>query len=267
MAIGTYFTELLAYPITQASLLAEIDKLLKKNPGSSSIGNFVSYDTYNTTDGYGNKTYFQVYSIALSSSTYATVYCNVSVNVNLAVYVTWYMSWNVTTHTGTNASGQISFTTFNSLSNINCVNVYSSEYNFTILQQGTVVAVIGFVRPLNIKSTVSEPYCIFPTASDFTSWTSLAVHYFGTSYQTYRTDIGNSYLGSADPNNFNKRDSQPGINFYDNSNGIIWGKTSSDMVIMAASGTALFQKTADANNNIYRILSARTGGLAVATSS
>lgn len=269
MAIGTWSKSTIDSP-TAAKLVAEIERNLKLNTGDpvTGIGRITTFDSYTYTDWWGNSSSYTIYQLKISQSDqYGNVYCRLRVDNNLQIQTTWFTTWDKSQHNGQNSSGDINSNfNFNSSQSVNVFTVVSNEYTLVNLQQGGNIWPVGWLIPEKKQPWVKDSmYCVFfPKNSQFDPWQSLGIHPFGTNSAQYFTNLNNNYLAFPNQNNDNQSDSEAGIILRsDNRQGDV-GKTSDDMVSVAAEGMVPFQSISDPSTGYnYRLLRNAAGGLAV----
>lgn len=209
-----------------------------------------------------------VYGIVLDSAkTFGTTYLRVRVTSTLVIATAIYTAWNATAHTGSNASNEVAYPALVSSAPINFVALNGGdEFKFAVLWSGAVTLFLGFIAPANRPAwwdLNTWNYCFFPTDSTLTLLYSSLLNPYNT--QTTHTSLNNVYMGLSNLQT-NRRDVLPGVIFYNASNRGIAGRTSDDLIMVAASGASRFDTIQiPGDTKEYLLLSNVSGGLAVRT--
>lgn len=255
MTVATRIDSFTPPVVTQLSLYEGI-KTAFANAGFTN-----PFDDYTS----GTERYL-IYAIVLDSSkTYGTTYLRIRLLNNLAITQSIFSTWTVSNHTGTNPSTEVGYTTLANNIQVNFVSLNGgNEYKLIMLMQGTVIIPLGFISPANKPlwwDLNAWNYCFFPISSNFDTWRSTALNPYGNA--DHNNSLNVPRMGSANPQT-NRRDLLPGIIAYTATNQGISGRTSDDLVTVAASGTTrydLLQIPEDTRE--YLILHPASGGLAV----
>lgn len=244
--------------------LADAIKAAMTNAGFSAI-----FDEY--TSGTDR---FLVYQLVFDTGkTYGTVYLVIKINASFAVTQRLYTSWNKNTRVGDNAGTE---TTTSGATLVNNAQVEfvgfsrSPEFRIVALFQGTVSIFLGYIRPENKPNWWDEnvyPYAFIPVSnSNFTTW-------YGTALTPYSGGAGTggrlqahlnvAQFGTQNPVT-GRRDILSNILFYSSANEGIAGRSSADLVQVAA--TNLLKKDiiqVNPGTEEYYLLNGVAGGLAV----
>lgn len=206
-----------------------------------------------------------VFSIVLDSTkTFGTTYLRVRITATFVIAEQIYATWNATTHVGTNGSSEIVYAALVTTSQINFTSLNGgSEYGFSIFNQGVNTFILGAVAPTNKPSwwdLNAWNYCFLPTTATFSLFRTTGLNPYAntendTTLNTPRMNIANTQT--------NRRDLLPGIVFYNQSGQGISGRSSDDLVMVAAGGTTRYDVVQIPNDpKQYLILNPAAGGLA-----
>lgn len=210
-----------------------------------------------------------VYAIVLDNTkTYGTTYLRVRVTTTFIVGQQLFSTWNAATDTGTNSSAEITYAALvaNVQVNFTALNG-ATEFKLVMLTQGATAIALGFISPFNRPSwwdLNAWNYCYLATTNTFAVFRSTALNPYTNAEND--TSLNVVRMGTANAQS-NRRDLLPGIIFYSQSNQGISGRTSDDLVMVAASGTTRYDTIQiPGDTKQYLLLNPSSGGLAVRTS-
>lgn len=223
--------------ITQANFMAAIVAAMT-DAGFPSI-----FDSFSS-----GGTEFRIWELNFNASTFGKAYLQVSLTAGLAVQSRLFTAFNAATDTGTNGGTQataVTFTTGTSISFSAFKPTTGSEFRQVLIQQGSTVAAIAYVRPANIPSWWDENshlYCFLPTTPSWATMATAATAASPYGSATLSTSVGDSSLTNAAPNG--KRDVLAGFFINSgtsspNANSGKAGKTSDEIGIGACSGLTI----------------------------
>lgn len=215
-----------------------------------------------------------IYEIVLDNTKLAgKVYLQIKVTTALAVTQILYTAWNTATDTGSAASTETTAVTFASNIAIDSVNLSKdTEGRFVVLSQGTTIAFLGILRPTNKPTAWNEdsfPFAFIQKndwAAPWSIWFGALSSPYGTTaaLNTYTTLLNDARMATQNPIN-NRRDILAGIVLFSPTQGIA-GRTSDELVIIAASGLARFDPVqVTPGTEEYLLLNGGAGSLGVRT--
>lgn len=210
-----------------------------------------------------------VYSIPLTSSElYGSAYLQVKITDGLAVTQQLFAEWDSSKKIGISGGRESTSVTFSKTANLQ-VRTFRKEGEFRLiaLSQTDKFALLGYLRPSDKHPAFDETtgQYIFQSNNTwklpFVAWNSSGATFYQTS--DYTSNMGNINLSKAHPVT-NKRDLVAGMLLYANSGYGIVGKTSEDIVSVAAAGLNKFDIIQDASaNNEYVLLYPGNGCMAI----
>lgn len=258
MAIATRTDSLLAPTFTQQGLYDAVKAAFLNAGYAIPFDEFIS-----GTDR------IVVYAIVLDSTkTFGTTYLRIRVTNTFLIGQQLFGTWNPTTDTGTGATTEVTYTALVNTVQVNFVNLNgNTEYKLVIIQQAANAIVLGFLSPAN-KPTWWDlnawNYCfIFTTNAFFVVRSTTFNPYANTEHDSI---LNNARMSTANVQT-NRRDLLPGIVFFTQTNQGISGRSSDDLVMIAASGTTRYDTIQiPGDTKQYLLLNPVSGGLAVRTS-
>lgn len=209
-----------------------------------------------------------VYAIALDASkTYGTTYLRIRLTTGLILGQQLFSTWTIATRTGTNPSTEITYTAFTTSTQINFTALNgANEYKLILLTQGVNAIALGFISPANRPAwwdLNAWNYCFLATTTTFAVFRSTNLNPYTNAENDSSLNV--SRMGTANSQT-NRRDLLPGIVFYSQSNQGISGRTSDDLVMLAANGTTRYDTIQiPGDTKQYLLLNPASGGLAVRT--
>lgn len=233
MAIATRTDINLASGFTQTSVIDAIKQGFLNAGFSHPIDDFTS-----GTDR------ILVYSqVVDASKVYGTNYLRLRFTSNLIPCQQLFTGWNVSTHIGTNGSGEHTHSGYglNSSTPLTITSLNGgSEYNFVCLSQSGTFFLLGLLTPEKRPTwwdLNSFPYGFINTSYHYQhNWRTANISPYGTT-EYHSPFINWDQMGNPNPIT-NKRDIVTGmLLFSTNYNGIA-GKTSDDLTICYANGIA-----------------------------
>lgn len=259
---ATIINSALSPAITQTNLVAAI-----KTAMTDAGFNSVPFDEF--TSGTDK---ILVYDQTFNAATFGKVYLWVKITTALAINQQLYTAWNATTHTGTNGGTASTAITFAAGSQINFKAIKQNttkEYQLLFVTQSTTVKVLGTLRPASKPSWWDEnsyPFYFIPPAATFATLQSTAnatMPYTGSSASTFTSSLNNPNMSAANPIT-SKRDVLAGVVLYPNSLQGVAGRTSDDLVMVAAAGLTRFDTIQiDPGVEEYILINPAVGGLAI----
>lgn len=257
MAIATRTTSVLASTITQQSLY----NALKTAFTAAGFGN--PYDEYTNPDG-SLRIAWQI--VLDSTKTYGTSYVRFRVGTDLVVGFLAAATWDKVAHTSSVLSSEIASTAFAVGANISIESLNGgNELKCVILTQGTIFLPLCFLSPFN-KPTWWDlntyPYAFIATINTFATFGTTTLNPYSNALNS--SSLNNTRLSGVNPIN-SKRDIELGVMLYNNSNNGIAGKTSDDIVSLAAGSTTRYDiiRVIGTPTKEYLILTNAAGGLGV----
>lgn len=207
-----------------------------------------------------------VYAIVLDGTkTNGTSYLRIRVTTAFVIGQQILSTWNTSTKTGTGGSTEITYAALLANTQANFVALKAApELALVMLTQGATAIALGFLSPANRPSwwdLAAWNYCFIPIANTFATFRSTALNPYANTEQD--CSLNSARMGTAN-NQTNRRDLLPGVVFYSQTNQGISGRSSDDLVMVAASGSTRYdvlQIPGDAKQ--YLILNPAVGGLAV----
>lgn len=255
MAIATRTTTTLASDITQTTV---VNRLLT---AFVSAGYATTYDDYTT----GTDRVLVYEFIYDNSKTFGKVYYKLRVTSSLNFLFQVCSAWNKTTKVATNASAEASFLTLGTTTTITFDALNGGlEYKFVIITQSTTSVVLGILCPDN-KPTWWDvnafPYGFAFNTNALNGLTGCALNpYSNTNYSGF---FGNNGLSAVNLQT-NRRDILTGIILLSNSGRGVAAKTSDDLALAAANGSAKFDRLSfPGSSQEYLIINNVAGGLAL----
>ncbi|MBE9191398.1 hypothetical protein IQ230_13790 [Gloeocapsopsis crepidinum LEGE 06123] len=255
MAIAIRTDSFVAPSITQLSLFNAIKQAFQN------AGFVTPFDDY--TSGTDR---IVVYAITLDpSKTYGTTYLRIRLTSSLVIGQQILATWNTSNKTGTDASSEVTYSAIATNNQVDFVALNATpELNIVMLTQGSTAIALGSISPENKPSwwnLEAWNYCFIPIGNTFATCRSTTNNPYGNS--SHDTSLNISRMGSAN-NQTNRRDMLPGIILYTQSNRGISGRTSDDLVMVAASGTTRYDTLQiPGDSKQYLIIDPSVGGLAV----
>ncbi len=258
MTIAIRTDTLLAPGFTQLTLYNAVKTALNNSGYTALFDEFVS-----GTDR------IAVYSIVLDSTkAFGTTYLRVRVTATFVIAQQLFATWNPATDTGTGGSTEIVYTALVTNAQINFTSLNGgSEYGFSVFNQGVAVLVLGAIAPINKPlwwDLNAWNYSFLPTTPTFSIFRSTTQNPYGNAEND--TTLNTPRMSTANMQT-NRRDLLPGIIFYNQSAQGISGRSSDDLVMVAAAGTTRYDTVQIPNDpKQYLILNPAAGGLAVRVS-
>lgn len=205
-----------------------------------------------------------------TSKTYGSAYLRIRVNTSLGIGSQIFSNWTVSTHAGLNGSSEIGFNNLPINIQVNFVSLNANpEYKMVLLYQAGNYYPLGYISPINRPlwwDLNNYPYVFIPHNTNFGNWRMCNLHpYFisGTNYQDCDTTLNNGRMGNANSIT-NRRDVLSSVIIYTQGNQGIAGKTSDDMVMVAANGATRFDTIQiPGDTKEYLLINPASGGLAV----
>jgi hypothetical protein len=209
-----------------------------------------------------------VYAVVLDNTKgFGTTYLRIRVTSAFIIGQQLFGTWNPATDTGTGGSTEITYTALVNTMQVNFVNLNGvNEYKLVVIQQAANVIVLGFISPANKPvwwDLNAWNYCfIFTTNVYFVVRSTTFNPYANTEYDSI---LNNGRMSNANVQT-NRRDLLPGIVFFTQTNQGISGRSSDDLVMLAASGTTRYDSIQiPGDTKQYLLLNPASGGLAVRT--
>lgn len=255
MAIASRIDSLVAPTLTQLSLFNGIKQAF------ADAGYPTPFDDY--TSGTDR---IVVYAIILDSSkTYGTTYLRIRLTSGLIIGQQILATWNTATKTGTGGSTEVTYSAIATNVQVNFVALNATtELNLVMLTQGSTAIALGTISPANKPSWWNLDawnYCFIPTGNTFATFRTTTFNPYGNI--NYDTSLNVGRMGTAN-NQTNRRDMLPGVLLYTQSNQGIAGRSSDDLIMVAASGSTRFDTLQiPGDTKEYLILDPSVGGLAV----
>ena len=257
MTVATRTDSFLGAPVTQDSLYNAI-KIAFANAGFGS-----PVDEY-TDFSHKHAIYKYVYD---STKTYGQVYIRVRVRDDLYVFQSILATWNINTNTGTGECAEHYISQFNTTGPTNFVSLNAlPEYGMVVMTQQSNFFYLGIIIPENR-----------PIWWDLDFW-PFAFQFVGGNFEVFRSCVLNPYNNQENSTNLthgymahanqvtNRRDLVPGVIFYNQSARGVAGKTSDDLVMVAASGASRFDIVqVPGDSKEYLLLNMSAGALGVRT--
>lgn len=207
-----------------------------------------------------------VYQIVLDGTkTNGTSYLRIRVTTAFVIGQQILSTWNTSTKAGTNGSTEITYAALVANAQVNFVALRATpELALVMLTQGTSAIALGFLSPVNRPSwwdLSAWNYCFIPTGNTFATFRSPALNPFANTEQDTSLNVVRMAIANSQTN---RRDLLPGIILYSQTNQGISGRTSDDLVMIAASGSTRYDTLQiPGDTKQYLILNPASGGLAV----
>ncbi|MEH2145298.1 hypothetical protein [Nostoc sp.] len=256
MAIATRTITTLSANFTQAQLSAALQTAFT-NAGFSSL-----FDSYTS----GTDLILVYAFVADASKACGTTYLRVRISNTFIIYQQVYSAWNPSTHTGTNGSIEVGYSTlvnttagvFNSLNG-------TSESRLVLVTQGATFLPLGVIVPVTMRSSW-----------DLNSWTNGYI-FTGSTMLLLRSTLANQYsntendialagstrLGTANTID-NQRDVLTGLLLLNQGNTGFCGKTSDDIAVINGSGSTRYDiLTKSGTSQQYLVVNPGSGGIAM----
>lgn len=206
-----------------------------------------------------------VYAVVLDATkTYGTSYIRIRVTAGFIIGQQLFSTWAIATQVGTNGSTEITYTALTTNITVNFIALNSGvEYKLVLIYQGTNYIQLGFLSPEFRPSwwdLNAWNYCYLPTTNVFNVYRSTALNPFAnaendTNLAIIRMSIANVIT--------NRRDILPGVILFTQVNQGITGRTSDDLVMVAANGMTRFDTLQIPNDaKEYLLLNSGNGALA-----
>jgi hypothetical protein len=257
MAIATRIDSTLNSNWTQATLFDAV-KLALANAGySAPVSDFTS-----GTDR------IAVYSIVLDGAkTYGTSFLRVRVSNAFVVGTQLLATWNPATNTGTGGGTEIVNTALVTTTTVNFVALNGgSEYKLVLVYQNAIYFPVGFLSPANKPvwwDLNSFNYCFIPAAITFALLRGTTLSPYANS--ELDSTLNNARMGIANTIT-NRRDVLPGVVLFTQANQGIAGRTSDDLIMLAASGTTRLDTIQiPSDTKQYLVINPAVGGLCIRT--
>ncbi|WNN89705.1 hypothetical protein [Gloeocapsopsis dulcis] len=207
-----------------------------------------------------------VYAVILDNTRiYGTTFIRIRVTTGLVVAQQIFATWNAGTNSGTGNSSELIYTAFASNVQINFVALNAaSEFRLVMLFQGSIYFPLGFIAPQSRPAWWNLDawnYCFLPVSSTFALLRGSTINPYSNTEHDTSLNIGRMVIANTITN---RRDILQGVITYTQSNQGISGRSSDDLIMVAASGTTRFDIVqVPGSTNQYLILNPATGGLAV----
>lgn len=257
MSIAIKMDSFIAAPLNQQQLVTGLKKAFEN------AGYGVPFDEFPS-----GTNIILVFKVVLDSSrVYGTSYLRLRVSDSPSVSQQIYSTWNALAHAGANPSSEMFYVTLEISTQINFVALNSgSECKLVMLQQGSTVIALGCITPVNKPNWWDLNrwnYCFVPVTNTFNTLRACSLNPYNNSEHDASLNLNRMSLANTITN---RRDILPGIIVYTQSNTGIAGRTSDDLVSVAANGTNRFDVLQiPGDNKEYLILHPNNGGLAVRT--
>lgn len=255
MAIASRVDSVLNSNWTQAALVDAL-KIAMINAGySAPISDFVS-----GTDR------IIVYSIVLDSAkTYGTSFLRIRIASTFVIGTQLYATWNTANNTGTGNGAEILTTALVTTTTVNFVSLNGSlEHKLVLVFQNAIYYPIGFLSPENKPAwwdLNSFNYCFIPSGITFALLRGTTINpYVNTDHDS---TLNVARMATANLIT-NRRDVLPGVVLYTQANVGISGRTSDDLIMLAATGTTrldIVQIPGDTKQ--YLVINPAAGGLCI----
>ena len=257
MAIATKTTTTLAATITQQGLY----NALKTAFTAAGFGN--PYDEYTSAD---NSLRCAWLTMLDNTKVYGTTGMRFRVGTDLSLGFLMGTGWDKTNHTTSNFSTDYVSPAFAPSQPITLDSVNGGgEFKLVIVSQGTTKFNFCYLSPANKPiwwDLNSYPYGFINGSADFSLFYGSALNPY--SNINFSNSLNRANLATANVIT-NKRDIELGVNFYSQSNQGIMGKSSDDLVSIAAVGTSRFDIVRVAGNpsKDFLIINNAAGGLGI----
>ena len=198
-----------------------------------------------------------------STKTYGTTYLRIRVTTGFAIAQQIFSTWNSSTHTGTNASSELTnYTVSNSYPvTFMALNAVPEAGLVAVNNNGTFT-ILGIISPANMPTwwdLNQWNYGFIFTSYNFSSIQSTANNPYGTA--SYNYSLGVASMNGVNPIN-NRRDILTGITYFTNGNTGCAGRTSDDMGMAAVSGSTKGDSLAIiGTSQIFTVVNNVAGGL------
>lgn len=257
MAIAIRTDTFLAPPFTHQSLYDAVKAAFLNSGFTAIFDEFIS-----GTDK------IVVYAIVLDNTkTFGTTYLRLRVTSTFVIGQQLFGTWNPATDTGTGATTEVTYTALVNTVQVNFVNLNgSSEYKLVAMQQAANVIVLGFISPANKPiwwDLNAWNYCFIFTTNVYFVVRSTTFNPFTNT--EYDSTLNNVRMANSNVQT-NRRDLLPGVVFFTQTSQGIIGRSSDDLVMISASGTARYDTIQiPGDTKQYLLLNPASGGLAVRT--
>lgn len=255
MAVATRTDSTLAANWTQTTLFDAIKAALINAGFPNPVSDFTS-----GTDK------IATYAVILDNTkAFGTTFLRVRITNAFIVAIQLFATWNSATNTGTGNSLEITNTALVPTTGVNFIALNAgNEAKLIGVQQGAIFYTLGFLSPANRPAwwdLASFNYCFIPTTNAFGVWrTTLQNPYANTEFDC---NLNNTRMGSANTIT-SRRDILQGVVMLTQSNTGVSGRTSDDLVSVAASGATRFDTLQiPGSTNQYLLLNPSAGGLAI----
>lgn len=255
MAVATQTDSTLAANWTQATLFDAIKAAFINAGFPSPVSDFT-----------GGTDRIATYAVILDNTkAFGTTFLRIRVTNTFIVAVQLFATWNSATNTGTGNSTEVTNTALVTTTGVNFIALNAGdEFKLIGVQQESIFYTLGFLSPANRPdwwNLESFNYCFIPVNNAFAVWRStLQNPYANTEFDS---NLNNTRMGTANAIT-NRRDILQGVVMLTQSNTGVSGRTSDDLVSVAASGATRFDtlQIPDSTNQ-YLLLNPIAGGLAI----
>lgn len=255
MAIATRIDSFIAPTITQINLYNAIKQAFSDAGYPAPVSDFTSGTDRVLT-----------YAVVLDASkVYGTSFIRVRITSGLVVAQQIFATWNISNNTGTGASTELTYTAFAINAQVNFVALNANpEFRLIAVFQGGIYFFLGFISPTNRPNwwnLDAWSYCFLPTGTNFALLRGTTFNPYGNTENDTSLNAGRMVVANTQTN---RRDILPGVILFTQSNQGISGRTSDDLVMVAANGTTRFDiMQIPGDTKQYLLLNPATGGLAV----
>lgn len=256
MPIATRTDSALAPTLAQASLVSALKTAL------TAAGLSTLVDDY--TSGSDRIIVYQI--IQDASKVFGTSYLRVRITSTLTVATQILSGWTVATHSGSNASTELSFATFSTSVGISFYALNASpELNLVMIAQGATHVAVGVLSPYYRPSwwdLNSYSYAFIPTSNSLTGWRAPNSNPYTSN--DYASSLGNASLNSPSRVT-NRRSVGMGVILFAPSFEGDTGRTSDEIATCAAVGLSRYDllQVPGSPNRDYLILNNAAGGIGV----
>lgn len=257
MAIATRTDSSLAATITQSNFVTALKTAFTNAGFTNLVDEFTS----------GTDKILVYDFVSDNTKTVGTLYLRVRITTALLIAQQLYTTWTVGTHTGTNASTEVTYITLATTSPVNFIALNgSSEYRFVVITQGSLFALLGVLAPASRPAwwdLNSWSWGFITTGSTLATWRASGLCPY--SPPDFDTFLNNARMATQNLQT-NRRELLKGIILLNQSNTGTGGRTSDDLAFGYFSGTGRFDvNTPFGTTQSYLVITNTSGGFAVRT--
>ena len=196
---------------------------------------------------------------------YGNTFLRIRTTDGLSILCQLFATWDYSTRTGGFGSQEVQYPDLDSNQSISITALGgSTEFSFVLLSQSYYFFVpLGWMVPYTRPSwwdPSNFTYSFIPVDSEFSIWRTTDKQPFNTT--DHSSFISDARLSGVNPVT-NKRDILQGICLFSTANQGISGRTSDDIVIVAANGASRYDIIRTPDNKEYLLLGLNSGALAV----